>query len=85
MVAPFPAFLANGVTMANKTALLEDYTPEDEAATQFKNSARTWQRWRRLGTGPTPTIIGNKVYYHVDDLKTWLRAQRREAPDAMGS
>ena len=71
--------------MANKTALLDDYTPEDEAATQCGNSQRTWQRWRRLGSGPTPTIIGNKVYYHVDDLKAWLRAQRQEAPHAMAT
>ena len=67
--------------MANLGSLLEEYTIENEAAAQCNNSPRTWQRWRRLGTGPTPTIIGNKVYYHVDDLKVWLLKQRREAGD----
>ncbi len=71
--------------MATRTALLDDYTPENEAAAQCHNSPRTWQRWRRLGIGPPPTIIGNRVYYHVDDLKAWLRKQRREAPNAVGS
>ena len=64
--------------MANLTPLLADYLSENEAAAQCDNSPRTWQRWRRLGTGATPTIIGNKVYYHVDDLRIWLLKQRRE-------
>ncbi len=65
--------------MANTASILDDYIPENEAAAQCNNSPRTWQRWWRLGIGPTPTIIGKRVYYHVDDLKAWLRKQRREA------
>lgn len=64
--------------MAN-TEVLSDYLAEAALATQLEMSPRTLQRWRRLRTGPTPTMIGNKIYYHVDDLKVWLRAQRQES------
>ena len=63
--------------MAN-TEILDDYLTELVLAEQFDKSERTLQRWRRLRIGPTPTIVGNKVLYAVDDVKAWLRAQRQQ-------
>ncbi len=63
--------------MAN-TEILDDYLTEPALAVQLGKSTRTLQRWRRLRIGPTPTICGNKIIYAVDDVRTWLRAQRQE-------
>ena len=60
------------------TAILDDYVTEHALAVQFDKSERTLQRWRRLRIGPTPTIVGNKILYAVDDVRTWLREQRQE-------
>ncbi len=65
------------------TAILDDYVTEHALALQLDKSERTLQRWRRLRLGPTPTILGNRVLYQVDDVLAWLRKQRQEAPDAM--
>lgn len=70
--------------MAN-TEVLDDYVTEHALARQLDKSERTLQRWRRLRIGPTPTVLGNRVLYAITDVRTWLRAQRREAPDAMAS
>ena len=60
------------------TEVLDDYLTEHALARQLDKSERTLQRWRRLHIGPTPTIIGNRILYAVDDVRAWLRAQRRE-------
>ena len=66
--------------MAN-TEILVDYVSEHDLAAQLGKGVRTLQRWRRLRIGPTPTIVGNRVLYAVEDVKIWLRAQRQERPD----
>ena len=63
--------------MAN-TEILDDYLTEPVLAAQLGKSERTLQRWRRLRIGPTPTIVGNKILYAIDDVRTWLQAQRRQ-------
>ncbi len=68
-----------------KRAVLDDYLTEAELARELDRSKRTLERWRRLRTGPVPTICGNKVLYAVDDVRKWLRAQRQEAPHARAS
>ena len=65
------------------TEVLDDYLTERDLARQLDKSERTLQRWRRLRIGPTPTIVGNKILYAVDDVRAWLRAQRQEAVDAL--
>ncbi len=64
--------------MAN-TEILDDYLTEPDLAAQLFKSERTLQRWRRLRIGPPPTIVGNKILYEIDDVKAWLREQRRKA------
>lgn len=60
--------------------ILDELIPDDEFCRQIKRTPRTLQRWDRLGIGPTPTMIGSSKYRHIDDIRTWLKAQRREAP-----
>ena len=57
--------------------LLDGLVTEAEAATGIKKVPRTLQRWRRLGIGPVTTFVGNRPMYAIDDIKTWLRAQRK--------
>ena len=74
--APFNATATNGAHMAN-TEVLDDYLTERILAAQLYKSERTLQRWRRLRIGPTPTIVGNKILYAIDDVRTWLHEQRQ--------
>ena len=57
--------------------LLDDYYRQPELAKEIDRSERTLQRWRRERRGPVVTLIGNKPYYHVTDVKDWLKAQRQ--------
>ena len=59
-------------------ALLEDYLTRDELADQLGKDVRTIDRWYMLREGPAVTRVGNRRLYHLDDVKAWLRAQRRE-------
>ena len=61
-----------------KRPVLDGYLTEAELARELDRSKRTLERWRRLRTGPIPTICGNKVLYAVADVRTWLRAQRQD-------
>ncbi len=60
------------------TEILDDYLTEPALAEQLGKSERTLQRWRRLRIGPTPTIVGNKCLYAIEDVRGWLQAQRQE-------
>lgn len=67
---------ANGAKMTN-TEILDGYLTEHALARQLYKSERTLQRWRRLRIGPTPTLVGNRILYEVDDVRAWLRSQRQ--------
>jgi hypothetical protein len=56
--------------------ILENFYPEPDAAAAIHKGVRT-QRWRRLGQGPTPTYIGETVYFSKDHLPTWLASQAK--------
>ena len=57
--------------------VLSDYLTRDELARQLGKTSRTLERWERQRVGPAITRIGNRVLYHIDDVKAWLRAQRQ--------
>ena len=48
----------------------------DEVADILKTSPYTVRWWRQEGTGPDFFKIGKRLYIHVGDLRTWIRAQR---------
>ena len=59
--------------------VLAEYLSRNELAHQLEKSTRTLERWERQRIGPTVTKLGNRTLYHIDDVRTWLRAQRQEA------
>jgi len=60
------------------SAILEDYLSHKQLARELGVAERTLDRWRAVGEGPPRTLIGQRVYYAREDVRTWLREQRRE-------
>lgn len=50
---------------------------EAVAAEELGLSARTLQRWRVVGGGPTYIKLGKRVVYRLEDLNDFLTRQRR--------
>jgi predicted DNA-binding transcriptional regulator AlpA len=48
------------------------YLRTPEAARLLGLSARTLEKHRTYGTGPTYRKLGGRVVYALDDLKTWV-------------
>ncbi len=46
-----------------------------EAARILNCHPRTLQRWRRIGLGPLPILIGSRFMYDAADVQEWLDAQ----------
>jgi hypothetical protein len=63
------------------TGPFNEYVSEDQLAELLpgKPKTRTLRRWRSLGEGPRVTRIGCRVFYHLDDVKAWLRERQVEA------
>lgn len=59
-------------------SIMSEYMNRAALARMLNKSERTLYRWDVLGEGPTQTLVGKTVLYHVDDVKAWLRSQRRE-------
>ncbi|MDH6234839.1 putative DNA-binding transcriptional regulator AlpA [Mesorhizobium soli] len=53
------------------TDLPQRFLCTKEAATFLSLSARTLEKHRTCGTGPTYRKLGGRVVYAVDDLKAW--------------
>ena len=50
--------------------------PEQEAAKRLGVSARTLQRWRDTGDGPTFVVLGvRRIGYRPGDLDAWVEAR----------
>ena len=64
--------------------ILADYLTQAELAKQVRRSIRTLERWDRLRIGPVTTVIGKQKLYHIDDVRVWLKAQRRETKPSGG-
>ena len=50
-----------------------------ETAEALRLSKHTLKNMRWNGTGPAFLKLGGRVFYHVDDLRAWLRQMRRRA------
>jgi hypothetical protein len=49
----------------------------EAAAAQFlRVTPQTLQRWVNLRVAPPRTFVGRTPYYALEDLKSWLTAQR---------
>ena len=60
--------------------VLDGYIPKKDLARQLDVTERTLDRWSALRTGPVRTTVGQSIWYHVDDVKAWLKAQREDRP-----
>jgi hypothetical protein len=69
--------MSTQATLEGDTGPFSEYVSEHELAELLpgKPKTRTLRRWRSLNEGPPPTRIGNKIFYHIDDVKEWLREQ----------
>ncbi len=68
-----------------KPRLLDGYLQwPGEFATEIGKSARTVQRWRRLGLAPRLTECGNFQAVSPEDARDWLKS-RREVQRARAS
>lgn len=68
----------NPSQIAGPDAVLLD---EVRAEARTGISLYEFRRLRGLGIGPVITKIGRSVKYHVDDLDTWLKANRVDPQD----
>jgi len=57
---------------------------EDEAAEYLNFSARTLQRWRMEGQGPTYRKLGKRVLYAQRDLEEFVEKGRRTSTSQEG-
>ena len=63
--------MAQGIK--DPTALLS----ERELAGRWRKSRRTLQRWRAAGYGAAYIVIGDSVFYQVQDVHAFEMRQRR--------
>ena len=61
------------MTRLRKSDLLT--TIETAEALRLKEHTLENMRWQ--GTGPPFRKLGGRVFYHIDDLRKWLRQMRR--------
>ncbi len=54
--------------------ILDGYYSQEKFANEIDRSSRTVERWDRLGIGPVVTMVGGSKFYHIDDIRTWLKA-----------
>ena len=47
-------------------------------------SERTLERWRVEGSGPVFVKAGKKCLYRIEDINSWLEANRRTSTSASG-
>ena len=64
-------------------SVFEGYITEIEYARQRGVSVRTCQRDRALRHAPPHVILGNRVFYRVDSIRTWLKDRERSVERAL--
>jgi predicted DNA-binding transcriptional regulator AlpA len=74
MRAPQPGSTCGETIIAGRPVLRQR-----EAAEMLGVSMRTLQRWNDRNAGPTRTKIGGRIYYDLDELTAWARANRTAA------
>ena len=66
-------------------AVFDGYLTETEYAQQRGVSLRTCQRDRALRQGPPHIVIGKKVYYRLEAVKSWLLEQEQHTTRSLVS
>ena len=60
--------------------VLDGYPTRADLAQQLHKCERTLDRWAAQRTGPPRTVIGQTIFYDIEDVRTWLRDQRENRP-----
>jgi hypothetical protein len=63
---------------------MSEYITEREAANYLGLSARTLQKHRGTGLGPTFYKFGRSVKYAINDLKAWAESKSRKSTSDLG-
>jgi hypothetical protein len=66
--------------MSSVEDVLADYLTRPELAKQLGKTERTLARWAELRIGPPITRTGREPRYHIDSVRTWLKAQECPMP-----
>jgi hypothetical protein len=61
-----------------ETNIFLGYIDEDEYCRQRGISVRTAQRDRQLRQSPPYTVVGQRVIYRIDSIRTWLLERERQ-------
>ncbi|CAA7622143.1 conserved hypothetical protein [Candidatus Terasakiella magnetica] len=61
-----------------ETNIFLGYIDEDEYCRQRGISVRTAQRDRQLRQSPPYTVVGQRVMYRIDSIRTWLLERERQ-------
>jgi predicted DNA-binding transcriptional regulator AlpA len=64
--------------MPKATKILEGYLSERQLAVQLGISLRTLYRWNERGFAPPRIILGRKIIYSPDAVRSWLDSQARK-------
>jgi hypothetical protein len=49
----------------------------EELAAAIGITVNTLAQWRAQKTGPVPTLLGKRVFYHVRDVEKWVEESKR--------
>ena len=60
------------------TSVVRHFT-QRELADRWRISARTLERWRWVGQGPSYLKIGGSIAYRMEDVLAYEKAQRKGA------
>jgi hypothetical protein len=56
-----------------------DLLTTTETAEGLRLKEHTLENMRWQGTGPAFLKLGGRVFYHIDDLRKWLKQMRRRS------
>src|SRR5262245_23757272 len=76
--------LETAMDKPNHPEVLDGWLEAPELAVQIDRHERTLARWRKRGIGPAYAMLGVAPVYHIDDVRTWLRAGGGAAPPRPG-
>ncbi|PVE20644.1 hypothetical protein DC522_31085 [Microvirga sp. KLBC 81] len=60
------------------------YLLQTQLSELLKISARTLERWRVEGVGPTYIKAGRRVLYRREDVEIWLSGHARQSTSEVG-
>jgi predicted DNA-binding transcriptional regulator AlpA len=61
--------------MSKATKILDGYLSERDLAAQLGISLRTLYRWNDRGFAPPRIVLGRKIIYSADAVRSWLDSQ----------